>query len=76
MTFNSTPSKGHKSLRPGDSDFTFSPDGVMLVCRAEIEVSNDCPAEYRHLIAVAFNNGWLKAVANMRNTEYLVEILR
>ena len=63
-------------LRPGDADFTFSPNGVTLVPRASLELSPNCPKDYAYIIQQAVQNGWVKPVANMRNTEYLVEILR
>ena len=65
-----------KTLRPGDEDFTFSPDGIQLVPRASFEISNNCPAEYRSIFVTAINAGWLKPVAHMRDTEYTMELLR
>jgi hypothetical protein len=77
MTFTALKSSnGYKMLRPGDADFTFSPNGVTLVPRASLEISSNCPGEYRHLISQAYRNGWLKPVANMRNTEYTMELLK
>ena len=76
MNFNCTASNGYKMLRPGDADFTFSPNGVTLVPRASLELSPNCPKDYAYIIQQAVQNGWVKPVANMRNTEYLVEILR
>jgi len=69
---------GHavKTLRPGDNDFTFSPDGIQLVPRAGFEISNNCPAEYKSIFVTAINAGWLKPVAYMRDVEYTVELLR
>jgi len=49
-----------KTLRPGDADFTFSPDGIQLVSRAAFEISNNCPAEYKSIFITAINAGWLK----------------
>ena len=65
-----------KTLRPGDEDFTFSPDSIQLVPRASFEISNNCPAEYRSIFVTAINAGWLKPVAHMRDTEYTMELLR
>ena len=65
-----------KTLRPGDEDFTFSPDGIQLVPRASFEISNNCPAEYKSIFITAINAGWLKPVAHMRDTEYTMELLR
>ena len=65
-----------KTLRPGDTDFTFSPDGIQMVSRAGFEISNNCPAEYKSIFVTAINAGWLKPVAHMRGTEYTMELLR
>ncbi len=65
-----------KTLRPGDADFTFSPDGIQLVSRAAFEISNNCPAEYKSIFVTAINAGWLKPIANMLDTEYTMEVLR
>jgi hypothetical protein len=66
----------HKTLRPSDADFTFSPDGLRLVPRAAFEVNNRCPREYKLIIAECIDNGWLNPVAHMRDTEYTMELLR
>lgn len=65
-----------KSLRHGDTDFMFSPDGYTLVPRAAFEINNQCPREYRLIISECINNGWLKPVAHMRDTEYTMELLK
>lgn len=69
-------SRSHKTLRHTDTDFTFSPDGIRIVPRAGFEISSHCPAQYKQIIAECINNGWLKPVAHMRNTEYTMELLR
>jgi hypothetical protein len=72
-----TNSKGrHKALRSSDPDFTFSADGITLVSRAAIEISQQCPREYRLIIAECISNGWVAPVAQMRDTEYTMELLR
>jgi hypothetical protein len=71
-----TAGRPHKTLRPNDPDFTFSPDGIKLVPRAAIEISQRCPNNYASLIAECINHGWLKPVAHMRDTEYTMELLR
>ena len=71
-----TPGRHVKTLRLGDADFTFSPDGIRLVSRASFEISNNCPAEYKSIFITAINAGWLKPVAHMRDTEYTMELLR
>lgn len=66
----------HKTLRQGDPDFSFSPNGLVVVPRASFELSKECPREYRLIIADCINNGWLQPVAHMRDTEYTMELLR
>jgi hypothetical protein len=68
--------KSHVSLRQGQPDFTFSPDGITLVHRASIEISQDCPYEYKLILAKCLDQGWLRTVAHMRETEYTMELLR
>ena len=66
----------HVTLRTGDDDFTFSPDGITLVPRASFEISNHCPAEYQKFLYECWSNGWIKPVAHMRDVEYTMELLR
>ena len=66
----------HVTLRTGDDDFTFSPDGIKLVPRASFEISNHCPENYRYMIAECVEYGWIKPVAHMRDFEYTMELLR
>jgi hypothetical protein len=68
--------RSYVSLRPGHEDFSFSPDGISIVPRASIEISQRCPENYRSLIAECVGHGWIKAVANMRETEYTMELLK
>jgi hypothetical protein len=68
--------RSYVTLRPGHEDFSFSPDGICIVPRASIEVSQRCPENYQSLIAECIGHGWIKVVANMRDTEYTMELLR
>jgi hypothetical protein len=65
-----------KTLKSDDDDFMFSPDGITLVSRAAIEISQRCPENYRDLIAECVNHGWLRPVARMRDIEYTWEMLQ
>jgi len=76
MTFKVQKSHGYKMLKPGDNNFTFCPNGVTLVPRASLEISPNCPKDYAYIIQQAVQNGWLKPVANMRDPEYTMELLR
>lgn len=75
--FNINESKsGYVSLYKGQRDFTFSPDGLMLVPRASVMILEQCPHDVRDMINYALAKGWLQPVANMRDSEYTVELLR
>ena len=65
-----------KTLKSGDKDFTFSPDGIMLVSRATIEISQRCPENYRDLILECMTHGWIRPVANMKESEFVWETLQ
>jgi len=71
-----TAGRPHKTLRPSDPDFTFSPDGIKIVPRAAIEISQRCPSNYANLIAECISHGWIKPIAHMRDTEYTMELLK
>ena len=68
--------KSHVTLRPGHEDFSFSPDGVTIVPRASLEISETCPAQYQKILYECWGNGWIKPIAYMRDTEYTMELLR
>jgi len=71
----STNSKTFKTLRPGDPDFVMS-SGILMAPRAGLEISNNCPDRYASVIAECINQGWLKPVAHMRDSEYTWELLQ
>jgi len=54
----------------------FSPDGITLVPRAHVIILEQCPWEVRDQINYALAKGWLQPVANMRNSEYTMELLQ
>jgi len=68
--------KSHVSLRQGQEDFSFSPDGITVVPRASFEISETCPAQYQKFLYECWGNGWIKPVAHMRETEYTMELLK
>jgi hypothetical protein len=68
--------RSHVTLRPGHEDFSFSPDGVTVVPRASIEIDDECPTEYKQMLMVALDFDWVRPVANMRETEYTMELLK
>jgi hypothetical protein len=54
----------------------FSPDGITLVPRAQIVVLEHCPVSIRDTLAYAVSQGYVHAIANMRDTEYTMELLQ
>jgi hypothetical protein len=71
----STPKITFKTWHSGMNDFHFCPDGISLVPRAGLQISQRCPDNYRSLILECINNGWLKAVANQPIHEAFMEEL-
>ena len=69
-------SRPHKTLRHNEADFVFSPDGITIVPRASLEIAQDCPYEYKLILAKCLDQGWLTPVAHMRDVEYTMELLR
>ena len=72
--FNAT--KSYKSLYNGQDNFMFSPDGFSMVPRAHVVILEQCPQKYRDMVSYAIAKGWVQPVANMRDTEYTMELLR
>lgn len=67
---------GYKKLYRGQYGFSFSPDGIVLVPRAMIEILPECPRETRDQVDYALAKGWLQIVTNMPDPEYTMELLK
>ena len=63
-----------KEIQQGDPDFTMT-DGIKLVPRAGFEISKNCPREYKLILVECINNGWLKPIAHVKESEYVWEKL-
>jgi hypothetical protein len=74
--FSTNQSRSYVSIKSGHKDFTFSPDGIVLVPRASLEISGHCSQDIKNKIDFAIAQGWLHLVAHMRDTEYTMELLR
>ena len=72
-TTNSNPK--YKTYQRDDPEFHFSPDNIMLVPRAGLEISQKCPREYKMIIVECINNGWLKPIAHQPVHELFIEEL-
>lgn len=75
MNVYKTPPKNYRTICAGDPDFAFA-DGVKLISRAAIEVSDRCPDYLKSAIRRAFNEGHIKLVANIPEREYMWEKLQ
>ncbi len=64
-----------KTYRPGDQDWMFSADGIILWPRASFEITNQCPSYYKTIIAEAYNKGWLIPQAHVPVHEHFMEEL-
>jgi hypothetical protein len=64
-----------RTIRPGDPKFLLK-DTFTVCQRASIEISKDCPASYKQIIAQAYKNGWLKPVAHVYGKELTMDTLR
>ena len=73
MTFT-IPDKTIKIIRQDDPDFHII-NGIVMAPRAGLEISNDCPRQYKLMIIEATKNGWLTPVAYMKESEYIWEQL-
>jgi len=61
-----------RTVRPGDSNWLLK-DTVIVAPRAGFEIKNECPREYLSIIHECINNGWLRPVATVRDTELFWE---
>jgi len=61
-----------KEIKQSDPDFTMT-DGIKLVPRAGFEISKHCPREYKLILVECINNGWLKPVSYIKESDYVWE---
>lgn len=64
-----------KAIRPGDPLWHIKSHFV-LTPRAGFEISNQCPAEYKAILATCMQKGWLKPVAYLKGAEATMEYLK
>jgi len=70
----SIPRESIRAIRPGDADWLLH-SGLVVTPRAGIELDDDCPYEYKLVIAKCFTNGWIKPIAHVPEHEYMWEKL-
>ena len=64
-----------KTIRPGDDNWFFTTDDILLTPRAGFEINQRCPREYKMFISECLNNGWLKPIAHIKESELMFDIL-
>lgn len=64
-----------RTIRPGDPKFLLK-DTLTVCQRASIEISKDCPSNYKKIIAQAYENGWLTPVAHVYGKELTMDAMR
>jgi len=64
-----------RTVRQGDSQFMLK-DDILACPRAGFEIAQQCPREYKLIIAECINNGWLKPVAHVYGKELTMDALR
>jgi hypothetical protein len=63
------------TVKQGDPKFMLH-DGMVVCPRAGFEINQQCPREYKLIIAECINNGWLKPVAHVYGKELTMDALR
>lgn len=58
------------SIRYDDPRFTII-DKYMVAQRAGFEIDQNCPRQYRQIIAACIDQGWLRPIAHMTDRELL-----
>jgi len=71
-----TPVDRIKLFNKNDPNWFWTTDGFTLVPRAAIQISDDCPAEYKMLLAKCINKGWVNPIAYMKESSYVWEKLK
>ena len=71
----STRTTNIRTIRQGDPKFTLI-DGFVMCPRAGFEINENCPREYKLIVAECINNGWIKPIAHVYGKELTMDALR
>lgn len=75
MTFSVDPkSKTIRAIKRGEPKFMIN-EGMTIAPRASIEISKDCPNQYKTIIETCYHKGWLIPVAYVKDSELFWEEL-
>jgi len=61
-----------RTIRKGEKGFMLV-DGLTVMPRAGFEISRSCPQSYKQIISECIDNGWLKSVAYVKDSELFWE---
>ena len=64
-----------RTIRRGEKGWMLN-DGVVVTPRAGFEISRSCPESYKQIIGQCIDNGWLKPVAYVKDTELFWEAFK
>jgi len=62
-------------LKPKDPGFSVQ-DGITMIPRAGIELSDQCPKAVSDMLIHALDRGWVQPVAHVHQHDHLVERLK
>jgi hypothetical protein len=75
MITMSAPTHVIKTVKQGDKDW-YIKNQFTIAPRAGFEISTKCPSEYRMILSKCIDNGWVKPIAYMKESEYVWEQLQ
>ena len=64
-----------KAIRPGDPLWNIT-SGLKISPRAGLEISDQCPEDFKAIIVTCTLHGWLKPVAYLKGSEATMEYLK
>lgn len=64
-----------KTIRPDDKEWLLN-DGWMVSPRAGLEISDECPHEYKLMLYQAINKGWIRPIAYVYGKTLTMDALR
>ncbi len=64
-----------RTVKQGDPQWMLN-DGTVVAPRADFEINQHCPKEYKMIISECINNGWLKPVAHVYGKTLTMDVLR
>jgi hypothetical protein len=64
-----------KTIRKSDPNFNLI-DGMVIVPRAMLHITPDCPYNHRQIINMCIEKGWLTPVAHVYDYEHTMDLLK